>query len=176
MQQSNADEEWRFIPGLEGWYQASDQGRVRSIDHETRNRYGPYIRRGQILSLACPPSGGGYQTVLIGGRVRRVHQLVLLAFVGEPGPGEEVRHLNGIKTDNRLVNLRYGTKTENQLDNVRHGKHNCASKTHCKNGHEFSLENTRIVRRKGKNPYRQCIICKRKYTEMWRRGLVGGAA
>lgn len=50
-----------------------------------------------------------------------IHRLVLLAFVGECPPNQEVRHLNGIKTDNNLSNLAYGTKRENYLDSVEHG-------------------------------------------------------
>ncbi len=47
---------------------------------------------------------------------RSVHRLVMLAFVGLPPKGKEVRHINGIPTDNRLKNLVYGTRTENILD------------------------------------------------------------
>ena len=45
-----------------------------------------------------------------------VHQLVMRTFVGEPKAGQEVRHINGVPTDNRLENLKYGTRTENILD------------------------------------------------------------
>lgn len=44
---------------------------------------------------------------------RKVHQLVLEAFVGPCPEYMEVCHINGIKTDNRLSNLTYGTKSEN---------------------------------------------------------------
>lgn len=50
-----------------------------------------------------------------------VHQLVLLAFIGPPPIGQEVRHLNGVASDNRLENLAYGTKKENVDDSRRHG-------------------------------------------------------
>lgn len=52
---------------------------------------------------------------------RGVHRLVLQAFVGHCPPGQECRHLNGIKSDNRLENLAWGTKLENQNDKRLHG-------------------------------------------------------
>jgi DNA invertase Pin-like site-specific DNA recombinase len=50
-----------------------------------------------------------------------VHQLVLLTFVGPLPEGQEVRHLNGDRSDNRLENLCYGTRKENANDAVEHG-------------------------------------------------------
>lgn len=53
---------------------------------------------------------------------RFVHTLVLEAFVGSrPGPKSQCRHLNGVRTDNRLTNLKWGTAKENARDKVRHG-------------------------------------------------------
>ena len=51
-----------------------------------------------------------------------VHQLVMLAFVGEPPEGMYVLHSNGNPSDNRLSNLRYDTQSENVLDVYRQGK------------------------------------------------------
>ncbi len=51
-----------------------------------------------------------------------VHRLVLLAFVGEPpSKRHEALHSNGCRTDNRLVNLRWGTRKENVADAITHG-------------------------------------------------------
>ncbi len=44
----------------------------------------------------------------------RVHQLVLKTFVGPCPEGMETSHLNSIRTDNRLSNLRWETKSQNQ--------------------------------------------------------------
>jgi hypothetical protein len=51
----------------------------------------------------------------------QVHSLVMLAFVGPRPYGNEVRHLNGNKLDNRLENLCYGTVRENWQDRWKHG-------------------------------------------------------
>ena len=105
-------ENWRDIPGYEGRYMVSDQGRVRSL---LTNR---------ILRQALFHSGYVYvclKDARGGQRNRTTHSLVLLAFVGPPLPKQEVRHWNGIRGDNRLSNLCYGTKVENWADRERHG-------------------------------------------------------
>ena len=54
-------------------------------------------------------------------RTRKVHRLVLEAFVGPCPEGWLCRHLNGVRDDNRLSNLRWGTVAENRRDMERHG-------------------------------------------------------
>ena len=56
-------------------------------------------------------------------RTRKIHQLVLEAFVGPCPSGMMCRHLNGDPANNRLENLKWGTRSENQLDSVQHGTH-----------------------------------------------------
>jgi len=50
-----------------------------------------------------------------------VHQLVLLAFVGPPPEDHEVRHRDGVSSNNCMSNLTYGTVLENQQDRKIHG-------------------------------------------------------
>ena len=122
-------ETWKDIPGYEGKYQASDMGRIRSLDQKVRgvchftgkefyrNVKGRVLRPGQFCK-------SGHVSVILGRGTpgRPVHQLVMLTFVGAPPDGMEVLHNNGDPTDNRLENLRYGTRTENILDVYRQGK------------------------------------------------------
>lgn len=101
-------EEWRDIPGYEGIYQISDMGRVKRIK----------AGQGAIANkiLKGRPINGGYLTV----DLRRdatpktflVHRLVAIAFLGDI-TNLEVNHLNGIPTDNRLINLEIVTRSEN---------------------------------------------------------------
>lgn len=57
------------------------------------------------------------------GKTKRlaVHRLMMLAFVGPCPKGLEVLHIDGVKTNNILSNLRYGTHKENMQDMVKHG-------------------------------------------------------
>jgi hypothetical protein len=61
-----------------------------------------------------------------------VHRAVLLAWVGPCPPGQEGRHLNGDRQDNRVENLAWSTHLENIRDKHIHGTmprgstHGCA--------------------------------------------------
>lgn len=139
--------QWKAIPGYEGSYDVSDDGQVRSVEKFVRMGRGEgYLRhcRSQIRSLYTDKAGYARVTLKSCGVARNhlVHHLVLEAFVGPRPIGKECRHLNGNPVDNRLANLQWGTSSENSFDVVRHGHNRNALKTHCKNGHEFTPENT----------------------------------
>lgn len=109
-------ERWRDIPGYEGVYQVSDLGRVRSLARIiVRSNGVPQAVAARILKPRPLASGHVHVALLYGGhRIdRRIHQLVMLAFVGLPPEGKEVCHRNEIHTDNRLVNLKYDTHAQN---------------------------------------------------------------
>ena len=122
------EENWRPIPGYEDAYEASDQGRVRSLDRVVMvERKGTlHLRRykGRILQPHPDPNGYLVVNLCVDGTTltKRVHPLILLAFVGPRPEGMDIRHLNGIPDDNRLSNLAYGSSSENHLDKVWHGK------------------------------------------------------
>lgn len=116
----NADEEWRAIPGFNG-YEASSLGGVRSWIPGRRTR-------GFLLAPVILKQGDreGYRHVNLCRDRRKffkqVHRLVLMAFAGEPAtPDIQCRHLNGVRSDNRVVNLAWGTAQDNSNDRAAHG-------------------------------------------------------
>jgi len=98
----------------------SDLGRVRSLSRTIIDSLG---RRKPIRAAVLRPSllSTGYPAVKLPRGTKRVHALVMEAFVGPRSPDLFVLHRNGRKTDVRLSNLRYGTPKENNADSLRHG-------------------------------------------------------
>lgn len=98
----NQTEEWRDIPGYEGLYQVSDQGRIKRLPQS------------RILTPTQYSSGYLYIKLSKQGIVHRflVHRLVLLVFIGD-SPDLQANHKNGNKLDNRVSNLEYVTAREN---------------------------------------------------------------
>ena len=57
------------------------------------------------------PGGHGYDTVRVLWRALMAHRVVWMIAMGEVP--EEIDHINGIKSDNRIVNLRNVSRAEN---------------------------------------------------------------
>lgn len=147
---------WKAIPGFEGLYEVSDQGRVKSLDRPRS--------KGEFL-LAASISVGGYLQYHLQkdgkATTRNGHRLVLLAFVGPKPDGLVTRHLDGDPMNNRLSNLVYGTSSENSFDRVRHGRHHNVNKTACNSGHEFTEETTYFA--PSRPGVRYCIPCRQAH-------------
>lgn len=159
------NEQWRSIPGYEGIYEASSDGRVKSLTRITdRGRKW----QGRILRPAVMPSGYRIATLWRNGKQRTVlvHRLVLLAFVGEPPSSTEALHADGDRSNNTLANLSWGTHSRNQLDQVAHGTHCNASKLACLAGHPYDEQNTYTY--PGRNK-RGCRACRRLWVAQARR-------
>lgn len=114
-------ERWLPVPGFEGRYEVSDFGCVKSLPHTRRGPHGATRRFGVRILKPQPYDADGRVQVKLGGRDRKIHHLVLTAFVGPCPAGMECRHLDGDPTNNRLDNLAWGTHAENEADKIRHG-------------------------------------------------------
>lgn len=111
--------EWRPVPGYEGLYEVSGDGRVSSVARlDTMGR--PVGGR----DLTPHPDRAGYMIVHLSGGSRqhrrhvKVHRLVAAAFCGHSDL--EVRHLDGNPANNCAENLAYGTARQNAADRARH--------------------------------------------------------
>jgi hypothetical protein len=115
-------EVWKSIPGFAN-YKASNLGRVKSRTRKVWNGKVFFIKPGKVLSPKIRKDGR-IEYKLEGNKMKFAHQLVLLAFDGEPKENQEARHYQtNDMSDNRLINLRYGTKKQNARDRIRHGTH-----------------------------------------------------
>ncbi|NUP15455.1 MAG: hypothetical protein HOZ81_04995 [Streptomyces sp.] len=121
-------ETWEPIPGYEGMYEASDRGRVRSLDRTVTRTDGRTRRLNGRLLKTCIDANTGYPKVTLYREAtpthRYVHALVAEAFLGPRPQGAEVAHRDGVKTNATLANLRYATSAENSADQLLHGTSN----------------------------------------------------
>lgn len=112
------NEIWKDIKGYEGWYQVSNQGRVRSLDRTVYFKDGKRSRtyKGKILRYKYHH---GYQMVnLLRNKeinTGYVHKLVINAFIPKVKGKTWTNHKNGIKSDNRAENLEWCTPSENNI-------------------------------------------------------------
>lgn len=92
-----------------------------------------------------------------------VHKVVCEAFHGpKPSPAHQVRHLNGIKTDNRPSNLAWGTAKENAADRTAHGRDTARSMGLANKGR---LRGIAVYCQRGhvrENP-KWCTTCRREW-------------
>jgi hypothetical protein len=157
-------ERWLPVVGYEGYYEVSDQGRVRSVDRIVKLKNGRARRApGRVLKLVAHNRGDYRQVTLFRenrGAPTLVQHLVLEAFVGPRPAGMVCCHNDGDGSNNCLGNLRWDTYGENNLDLVRHGVHVWANKTRCPQDHEYTVENTRLYRYRG-TWRRYCRECRR---------------
>lgn len=97
------NEEWRDISDFPN-YKVSNLGRILNI------------KRNRILNLS--PNNHGYIQVFLykngKGYAKSVHRLVATEFIENIDNKPEIDHINTIKTDNRVENLRWVTRKENQ--------------------------------------------------------------
>lgn len=116
------EEIWKAIPGYEGLYEASSEGRIRSLDRYSRefDNNGTKCRRiikGRILKGSH--DFDGYVNVDLydldhkSPRTYRVHRLIALTFIPNLNNLSQIDHLNGIKDDNRVCNLEWVSCKEN---------------------------------------------------------------
>lgn len=112
---------WKDIEGYEGLYQVSSMGRVKSLNYN-------HTKKPRILKQAL--SEKGYCLVsLVKDKQRKtktIHILVAKSFIPNPEGKPTVDHINNIKTDNMVCNLRWATAIEqmreNEITRARHKK------------------------------------------------------
>lgn len=151
---SASNEAWRPVVGYEGVYAVSDHGRVARVAAGQGAR--PGIRR-----QSTHPNGYRQVALSKGNRVttKKVHRLVLEAFVGPCPDGLEGCHEDDNPSNNHLANLRWDTHQANCEERSANGKTPKSSPVSetCKSGeHRMTPENTKYE----KNGWRICLACR----------------
>ena len=100
------DETWMDVYDFPR-YQVSDQGKVRNKrTHKIKSAH--YDNDGYLKVTLMNIINGNKKTSR-----KTVHRLVAESFLGGPHPDLQVNHKNGVKDDNRVVNLEWCTGSEN---------------------------------------------------------------
>ena len=103
-----AQELWAPIAGFP--YEVSETGQVRNLRGRVKT---PRQKRNGYFQVALYRDGRAHH---IG-----VHRLVAEAFIPNPNGKSTVNHINGVKGDNRAVNLEWATPSENTNHGLRLG-------------------------------------------------------
>ena len=98
---------WIDVIGYEGKYQSNGKGEIKSLN---------YMKTGKEKILK-PKMDNGYLRVTLHNNGNReqplIHRLVWEAFYGKIPEGMVIGHINTVRDDNRVENLRCVTQKEN---------------------------------------------------------------
>ena len=140
---------WEDIPNYEGLYQASNLGRIRSVDRYKeviiKNQHGEYKRTKFFKSYILKQQTYiGYKCVQlhINGKYKweKAHRLVAMAFVPNPENKPQVNHIDGNKINNCVENLEWC----NQSYNTKHAYKNNLIKHYKIEINQYDLEGNYI--------------------------------
>ena len=126
-------ESWKEMVGYEDYYLVSNYGRVKTKTRMVNfvDRWGncrPQLRKEIIKKQQL---ARGYYEVNLFNKNYTVHRLVAITFIPNPQNKAFVDHINEIKTDNRVQNLRWVTSSENRTNPITFQKMRVIQKT-CK--------------------------------------------
>ena len=104
-------------PYIKGYYEASSEGNIRSVDRTVIFCGTPGLRKG--ITLKQTVNSKGYLTVIIcvdGTRKTEYsHRIIAKTFLDNPENKPEVNHKNGKVLDNNVLNLEWVTYEENYI-------------------------------------------------------------
>jgi len=99
---------WKDVKGYEGIYKVSNLGNVKRL-------IGVQCKKERTLKVV--DNGSGYLGVSLcknSKAIREyVHRIVAISFLTNDKEKEEVNHIDGIRTNNKLSNLEWVTRSEN---------------------------------------------------------------
>lgn len=100
-------------------YSVSNLGRIKRHSYRQYNSLtGTYsVYKEKIMKTFLSPTGYERVTLVLDGKQckKAVHRIVAEAFVPNPENKPTVDHINGVRNDNRAINLRWFTNAEQQI-------------------------------------------------------------
>lgn len=111
------DEIWKQIPGYEGYYKASNLGRVRGVDRMANSKGGMRLYKGHILKQNSVHDGYMQVKFCINNKKSQqlVHRLIAMTFIPNPEHLPQVNHKDGNTSNNTVENLEWCTASQNSL-------------------------------------------------------------
>lgn len=97
------EEVWKQVVGYEGLYEVSDLGRLKNVKTK-------YITDGHRSQSGYAVTGLRMNNK---SKASFLHRLVAIAFIENPENKPCVNHKNGLRHDNRVINLEWATVREN---------------------------------------------------------------
>ena len=138
-------EEWKEIEGYKNYF-VSTEGRVKSIDRVIITGKGARHYTEKTLSQSINDGGYCVVNLSIGGNtdLKRVHILVAEAFIPNPDKLPVVDHINTIRTDNRVENLRWvdnkgNSNNELTIEHLKESHKNQTNENLIKNVYQYDL-------------------------------------
>ena len=110
------NEIWKDIPNYVGFYQASNKGRIRSVERFVNGKWGNDAARKSVMLNPTKSKVGYLRCLLMKNSNRKtcsVHRLVALTFIENPKSNTQINHIDGNKLNNCICNLEWCTVTEN---------------------------------------------------------------
>ncbi|MFZ1788346.1 MAG: NUMOD4 domain-containing protein [Saprospiraceae bacterium] len=117
---------WKDVIGYEGLYKASNLGNFKSVErkigynhHSNNERYFRLKKESKRVLANCK----GYNIITFhkddNPKTKRCCRIIAKLFVPNPDNKPHVNHINGIKTDDRAINLEWVTPSENMIHAVK---------------------------------------------------------
>lgn len=106
---NEVEEIWKAVPGFEGIYEASNMGRIKSLNYRNSKKeqiLKPMWRRCDNYLRICLCKGGTRT-------YKYVHQVIAMTFLKNPYGYTEINHISTNVRDNRVCNLEYCTHKQN---------------------------------------------------------------
>lgn len=106
------ENDFKDIPGLGGVYKINSSGQIVSTKNGWQKLKSGRLSKGYLIVNLCFPVGSH--------KTHPIHKLVYTAHIGKIPADKQIDHINRIRTDNRVSNLRLVNRFENVWNSSKH--------------------------------------------------------